>query len=296
MKNKELQYTFKTDIVFKMLFAKRPELLKSFISELLKIEVDSIEEFVIRNPEILPENLSNKFSRLDINMKVTGQIVNLEVQVQKEDDYSERTMYYWSKNYSAALLTGEKYSELPIIAVISIVDFTLFDCEEYHSEYRPLEVKRHTLLSDKMVLHYYELGKLREDLDPNNKLELWLSLFKANTEEELKKIEEVGVPEMELAIEEYRNIIADDLFKQFVDEREKAGHDEAQALYSAEKKGEAIKTIELIREKTAKGISVLEITDMLELDENHVHKVRCLLDKNPTKTNHEIATLLIEGS
>jgi hypothetical protein len=48
----KLEYTFKTDTLFKILFVKYPDLLKNLVSELLKIRIDSIGEFVITNPEM----------------------------------------------------------------------------------------------------------------------------------------------------------------------------------------------------------------------------------------------------
>lgn len=75
----KLQYTFKTDTLFKMLFVRYPELLKKLVAELLGVPLESLQEFVIRNPEMPPENLGDKFCRLDINMKVNGQRVDLEV-------------------------------------------------------------------------------------------------------------------------------------------------------------------------------------------------------------------------
>ena len=76
-----LKYTFKTDTLFKMLFVKYPELLKELVANLLEIPSGSIGQFTIRNPEMPPENLEDKFCRLDINMTVNGQRVDLEVQV-----------------------------------------------------------------------------------------------------------------------------------------------------------------------------------------------------------------------
>ena len=87
---KKLQYTFKTDTLFKMLFVKYPELLRELVAELLGIPLESIETFTIKNPEMPPENLGDKFCRLDINMTVNGQQVDLEVQVSNEGDYPER--------------------------------------------------------------------------------------------------------------------------------------------------------------------------------------------------------------
>jgi len=68
--------------------------LKIFVAELLRILLESIETFVILNPEIPPENLGDKFYRLDINMAVSGQRVDLEVQINNEGDYPERVMLY----------------------------------------------------------------------------------------------------------------------------------------------------------------------------------------------------------
>ena len=103
---KKLEYTFKTDTLFKMLFVQYPELLKKLVADLLGIPLDSIGQFVIRNPEMPPENLWDKFCRLDINMTVNGQRVDLEIQVSNEGDYPERVMYYWAREFSSALLTG----------------------------------------------------------------------------------------------------------------------------------------------------------------------------------------------
>ena len=229
----KLQYTFKTDTLFKMLFVKHEGLLKKLVAALLGISVDSIQQFVIQNPDISPENLEDKFCRLDINMTVNNQLVDLEIQICNEGDYPERVMYYWAREFSSALPAGEGYSVLPRTIIISIIDFNLFGCVEYNSFFQPLEVTRHTLLSDKMGFHFFELKKLPNDIRGDDPLLLWLSLFKAETEEELEKIRELEVPEMEQAINAYYTITASPEFREVERLREKARHDEAQALYHA---------------------------------------------------------------
>lgn len=232
---RKLEYTFKTDTLFKMLFVQYPELLKKLVADLLGIPLEGIGQFVIRNPEMPPENLGDKFCRLDINMTVNGQRVDLEVQVCNEGDYPERVMYYWAREFSSALLTGQGYSTLPRTIVISIIDFPLFECEEYHSFFQPLEVTRHMLLSDKMGFHFFELPKLPSDVGEDDMLLLWLSLFKAETEEELEKIKEMEVPVMSQAINAYYTITASSEFREKERLRAKARHDEAQALYNADR-------------------------------------------------------------
>jgi predicted transposase/invertase (TIGR01784 family) len=234
----KLEYTFKNDTLFKMLFVKYPDLLKKLVAELLGIAAESIGEFEIRNPEMPPENLGDKFCRLDINMTVNGQRVSLEVQVSDKGDFPERTLFHWAREYSTALQSGGKYNELPRVVIINIVAFKLFDCEDFHSEYRPLEVTRHTLLTDKQVLHYFELPKLPEVISADDELKLWLALFKADTEEELRQIEVLEVAVMQQAIRAYRSITVTPEFLEAERLYSKARHDEAQALFHAERIGE----------------------------------------------------------
>jgi predicted transposase/invertase (TIGR01784 family) len=231
----KLEYTFKNDTLFKMLFVKYPDLLKRLVAELLGIAADSIGEFEIRNPEMPPESLEGKFCRLDINMTVNGQRVNLEVQVRDRGDFPERTLFHWAREYSTSLRSGGKYNELPRVVIINIVAFKLFDCEDFHSEYRPLEVTRYTLLTDKQVLHYFELPKLPEVISADDELKLWLALFKADTEEELKQIEVLEVEVMQQAIRAYRSITVTPEFLEAERLYSKARHDEAQALFHAER-------------------------------------------------------------
>jgi predicted transposase/invertase (TIGR01784 family) len=229
----KLNYTFTYDTLFKMLFVRSPELLKRLIAAILGITADSITEFRIKNPEIPPENLGDRFCRLDINMAVNGDRVNLEVQVADEGDYPERTLYYWAREYSSALQTGVPYSALPRVIVISIVDFKMYACRGYHSEFRPLEVARHELLSDKMAMHYFEVRKLPKDIDPDNELELLLSLFRAKTEEELKQLEKLEVDIVTQAIETYREVTVSPEFREIERLRADARHNEASALAHA---------------------------------------------------------------
>jgi predicted transposase/invertase (TIGR01784 family) len=220
------------------LFVQYPDLLKRLVAELLGIAADSIEEFVIRNPEMPPENLTDKFCSLDINMTVNWQRVNLEIQVSDRGDFPERTLFHWAREYSTALPAGGKYSELPRVVIINIVAFKLFDCEEFHSEFRPLEVTRHTPLTDRQVLHYFELPKLPEVTNSDDELKLWPALFKADTEEELKQIEALGVAVMQEAIGAYRSITVTPEFIEAERLHSKARHDEAQVLFHAEQVGE----------------------------------------------------------
>jgi len=233
-----LKYTLRTDTLFKILFTKYEDLLKRLVAELLGIKYDDIEQFIIINPDISPEELGKKFCRLDINMVVNGQKVDLEVQVADEGNYPERSLFYWAREFSTSINEGDDYRELPRTIVISILGFEQFENpNKFHYEFQALEVTTHESLTDKMVLHYYELPKLPPLNDDDSGRDLWLKLFNAQTEEELKKIEEMGVSVMSEAIAAYRHVAASDKFIQIEKARSKARHDEAQALGNAERRG-----------------------------------------------------------
>jgi len=226
----KLAYTFRNDTLFKSLFVKYPDLLKRLVADLLGIKYESIGKFEITNPEMPPEAMGEKFTRLDINMTVNGQRVDLEIQVKNEHDYPERTLFHWAREYSTALSEGMDYINLPRVVIISIISFKLFACKEYHSEFQPLEVTRHTPLTDRMALHFFELTKLPKTIKAEDNVQLWLKLFKANTEEDIKKIEALEVPIMDQAITAYRSVTATDEFRTLERMRSDARHNEAAAL------------------------------------------------------------------
>ena len=201
-----------------------------------------MQQFEVINTEIPPEEIGKKQCRLDINMVVDGKRVNIEIQVEDEGNYPERSLFHWAREYSSALPSGDDYLLLPRTIIISIISFWLFGCEEVHSEFQALEVRQHTALTDKLGLHYFELPKLKgiDSIESGNEQELWLALFKAETEEELTKLKKTGGVIMSQAIEAYREITAKDEFKYLERLREDARHDEAQALGNAKRQGAKI--------------------------------------------------------
>ena len=142
-------------------------------------------------------------------MRVNGQVVDLEIQVADDGQYPDRALFYWAREFSTGLDEGEDYSLLPRTIIISILGFTQFpNPEKFHSEFQALEVTTHEPLTDKMSLHFYELKKMPPLDKADSGRDLWLKLFRADTEEELTKIEEMGVQIMSDAIGAFRHVAA----------------------------------------------------------------------------------------
>jgi len=116
------------------------------------------------------------------------------------------------------------------------IDFELWDCEEVHSEFQVLEVKRHTPLTDKCGLHFFELPKMPEveTINANSEKDLWLALFNAETEEELSRN---GGAVMSEAIQAYRGVTATEEFRNLEWLRDRTRRDESNALSNARKQG-----------------------------------------------------------
>ncbi len=229
----------KLDIIFKRMFGneKHERVIKSFIADLLEIPHESIRKIYINNVETAPEYMDRKFSRLDLKLDVDGRIVNIEMQVNREPDFKERTLFYWSKLYSEELKAGDEYAELKQTICINIINFNLFESKDYHSHFKIIEKERQEVLTEKFGIHFFELKKVKES-KKEKPMEDWLNLINAETEDDLMAIQQATInPEVKEAIVILKNLSADEKIRQEAFYREKRLHDEASALGGARREG-----------------------------------------------------------
>lgn len=271
--NEERIIMLKLDIIFKRVFGNdgNKNIIAAFIADLLEIPRESINAIYINNVELAPEFIEQKFSRLDLKLDVDGRIVNIEIQLNREADFKDRTLFYWSKLYSEELKAGDEYAQLKQTICINIINFDLFDCEDYHSNFKVLENDRHELLTDKFAIHFFELKKLGK-FKKNRRMEDWLNLINAETEGELMAIQQnTNIPEVKDTIVLLRQLNADEKIRQEAFYREKRLHDEASALGNARREGiaegktegKAERDAELISRWRTKGYTEEQIKDLL---------------------------------
>lgn len=229
----------KLDIIFKAIFAKEEneDLLHSFLSSVLEIPYESIKKIIVQNSEILPETITGKFSRLDLKLQVDDKLVNVELQVKNESDFKDRALFYWSKMYNGELKSGDEYGDLKQSISINIINFNMFDCPEYHSLFKVMETTRHEVLSEKCAIHFFELKKVNKKVNKDNRMELWLQLINAESEEELDMLKETNVSEIQKAVMIIHKMSDDEKIQEAARLREKALHDEATALGHARREG-----------------------------------------------------------
>lgn len=242
----------KLDIIFKKLFTSDDTVLKAFVADILDIPIDEITQIRVENPNILPSMVGGKQAQLDLRMSVDDKIVNVEIQLCDKGDFRDRSLYYWSKMYSDELKKGEEYFDLKKTISVNILNFDLFDCKEMYSDFSMREKTRNELLTDKCSILFFELTKLNNKVDKNDRKRLWLQLINAETEEELDMLDKTGVPEIQKAVVILHEMSADEQTREIARLREKAIYDERSAINSAKREGieqERERAIAFMREK-----------------------------------------------
>lgn len=254
----------KLDVIFKKIFTENKDMLHDFVSAILDIPSERITEIRIMNPEIPPEMAAGKFSRLDLSLRVDDRLVNVEIQVKEHADYRDRTLFYWAKLYTSELKSGENYSDLKQTIAVNIINFNMFSGENYHTEVVAAIKDTGEIFSDKFSIHFFELKKISRKPNPKNRKELWLQYINADREEELAMLESTNVPIMKKAVRVILDMSEDTKIREIARMREKALHDEASYLKDAREEGIALEKERLRSKFKSRGMSDLEIAELLE--------------------------------
>ncbi len=168
------------------------DLLLSFINAIM---IDSnFATFVsveIINPFNLSEKANNKESIVDLKaVTEDGTMVIIEIQTYSTKNFFERTLYYWSRNYSSTLKKGDDYPELKPVISINLIDDILFDKTDkrMHTCYLLEEKNTNKILTDHIQLHYVEIPKFDENADIKKELKNWILFLKSNKEEDMSQL------------------------------------------------------------------------------------------------------------
>ena len=179
------------DYLFRALLQRNNLVLKGLICALLHMKEADISSVIITNPIRLGDSIDNKTFVLDINVILNQHhIINLEMQVVNLNNWQDRSLSYLARNFDH-LKKGEDYKLTHPVIQIGLLDYTLFpEYPEFYSAYQFLNVKNHTLYSDKWRISVLDLSRidLATEEDRQYQLDYWAALFKAKTWEELQML------------------------------------------------------------------------------------------------------------
>jgi predicted transposase/invertase (TIGR01784 family) len=222
-----------------MVFVKKPELLKYFISILIPINLTDIISFKIINSEIPPEILNAKHCRFDLIVNINDILVNLEIQAKSETNFSDRALTYWSRGFSSALKNGMPYANSPKMVTISILNFKLLPGVKFYSRFMLNETDEKYNLTEKCDIRFIELPKLPPNINKFDRLSMLLNVFNAKTKEDLSEIRKIGGKEVKELINTYYDVSNSSEFEELERLRYIARLEEATALESARNEGKA---------------------------------------------------------
>ena len=179
--NNTQKLKLKNDIVFKAFFSKRgnERFLKDFLDAVLEenVKIKQVKHDARLEQIVLEE----KYGILDLEVELSsGEIVDIEMQLNDYKNIEERTTFYASKKITEQRNIGRYYKGLKKVIIIALLDYNLFELQDYVTKtVRVLEKHRNYKYNNFAEYYYIELKKFRENisLDMKEKVNQWLAFI-----------------------------------------------------------------------------------------------------------------------
>ena len=252
-KEKTTQFLMKpkVDFCFKELMEDE-EVRNAFLAAVLGIDLGEIVESRILPSHLRQKDKDDKLGILDVRVLLNNkEQIDIEIQVTASEYWAERTLFYLGKMFTDQLKPGEDYQKLEKCIHIGILNFTMFEDEEYYSCFHFWSDQGRKMYSDKVEIHTLELPKLAKYEYPETELLKWLQFINAETKEEFEKSEYI-----KKAYEDLNRISADEEKRLEYEARERAIRDHQYfstvykntGLKEGRREGRRQATVELLQE------------------------------------------------
>ena len=226
----------KVDFCFKELLSDE-YVRRGFLSAILGVAPDMILWTKLLPTYLRKQHKDDKFGILDVRVMLQDESqVDVEIQVIAYDYWAERLLFYISKMYVDQIHEGEDYGQLKKCIHVGILDFKLFDDEEYYSRFHIWEDHRRLQYSDKFEIHVLELPKLEKYDYPETELLKWARFFNATNKEELEMAAE-GNEYTQKAYDRLVELSADEEKRMEYEARQKALRDYQHMMNSGWRQG-----------------------------------------------------------
>jgi len=256
------------------------EQLLSFLNAVLESSQTNrlVSVEILANKTLSPQILGDKSSVLDVLAELEDKTkVNIEVQIRNMGNTEERSLYYWSREYTRNLNAGQDYKELPKVIVINIVDFDFLNTGNYHTVFRLREDNEHELiLTDTLEIHFINMVKFRKLRDTdvkNNRLHRWLAFLDKNSPAELVR----EVMKMDNAIRKAKEkqgiVLSEYMARREYEMRLMALSDRTSEMNYARSEGRAEGRKEDAKKMKELGYSIKQIADVTGFTAEEIEKL-----------------------
>lgn len=288
----------KVDFCFKELM--EDELVRrGFLSALLVIPPEQITGTVLLPTILRKKYVNDKLGILDVRaMMRDGSQVDIEIQVANFKAWPERSLFYLCKMFSDQIKEGDNYDNLKKCIHVGILDFDLFQGDDYYSRFHLWEDHREEMYSNKFEIHILELSKVQSRPYPESELLNWARFICGETKEDLRAVAEKD-PYINEAYGRLLNISEDEQKRLEYEARLKAIRDHQYLMSSSLEdgrqmglkqglqeglqqgiaRGESMKLISQVHKKMQKGKTVTEISDELEEDIHIIDHIYQVINK-----------------
>lgn len=209
-------YGLTNDYMFRAVFQKNEIARKGLISSVLHMKPEEIQSVTILNPIKLGEQIEDKEFVLDLEVLLNNNhVLNIEMQMTNQHNWQDRSLSYLCRSFDQ-LYRGEDFSDTKPATHIGFLSFAPFpDTPEFNATYKLLNVKNHTVYSDKFTLCVVDLThiELATEDDKAWQTDYWARLFTATTWEDVKMIAENDI-HMQAAAETMYELSADEMIQQ----------------------------------------------------------------------------------
>jgi len=275
------------DAVFRMYFASEQniEQLRLFLKAMLPdLTEEDLVDIQIKSEKLTKADVTNKDFILDLRLvDAAGHYINVEMQMKGHPYFIERAVSYNARNLSGQLKAGDDYTKIKASISLIVTSFRLFEDAENYYEYVTYRRDNGQVFTDVQQYHIIDLTKLPEALTEDH--HVWGALFKAKTDEELRKIMSVS-EEMKQAGEKLRKLSEDELAREYARAREESewayhltmtGYKEmglAEGLKEGRKEGANEKAMEMAQRSIKAGIEIDLIVELTGLTEQEIEGLK----------------------
>ncbi|MBY0353399.1 Rpn family recombination-promoting nuclease/putative transposase [Candidatus Babeliales bacterium] len=172
-----------SDIAFKKLFGDqaKQEIVISFLNSVLGCkEGEKIVSVVITDPYNTPDTKWLKTSIVDVRcVDQSGRNYIIELQVECQNDYPERSQYYAALAMARQLKIGGQYGSVMPVIFVGVLDFNIFEEPDYLTHHKILNTKTYAHSLRHLEFHFIELQKFNKTLEQlDDVIDKWIYLLK----------------------------------------------------------------------------------------------------------------------
>ena len=286
------------DPIFKILFTDESEeahqALTGFLTDIIGKKVSDV---VLQPNELSGESITDKQSEFDINCKVEGKIVNVEMQGLNQDNhFGKRAEYHVAHLYNHYVARGMQWTEAPQVYQISVLNF-VFDKDESESlSHYYMKNNSGRPVAKMLNIIFLELPKiepLTDDISLLTPAQMWGKFFLyAPSEEKKDFIQRLAEKNrgIKMAVTVLKNISQDEINwyretrywmrisdeKTMISSAKQRGHDEGleQGIQQGIQQGAQQKAIETALKMLKKHYPINDIAELTGLPYEKIQELK----------------------